>query len=85
MADAPFLKGNPATSASAPSDAQKGADRPQKEGGSNKPDGSDEKRFPNRAQPMKETKGNPESIPSGGKLPFPGPSKPTATPFKLGK
>lgn len=85
MADAPFLKGNPATSASAPSDAQKGADRPQKEGASNKPDGSDEKRFPNRPQPMKETKGNPESIPSGGKLPFSGPSKPTATPFKLGK
>lgn len=86
MADAPFLKGNPATSASAPSDAQKGADRPQKVGGGeNKPDGSDEKRFPNRPQPMKEYKGNPESVPSGGKMPFPGPSKPTATPFKLGK
>lgn len=83
--DAPFLKGNPATTCSAPTDDMKGADRPQKTGGSNNPDGSDEKRFPNRPQPMKESKGNPESVPSGGKMPFKGPSKPTDTPFKLGK
>ena len=59
--------------------------RPQPEGGSNKPDGGDQERFPNRPQPMKEQSGNPKSVPSGGKLPYPGPSQPTKTPFRLGK
>jgi hypothetical protein len=68
--------------ASAPKDPF--PNRPQPEGGSNKPDGGNEK-FPNRPQPMKEQSGNPKSIPSGGKLPYPGPPATPKAPFKLGK
>lgn len=80
----PFLQNNPASSGASASANGPYESRPQKEGGSNKPDGENAK-FPNRPQPTGAPKGNPESVPAGGKLPFKGPSQPTKTPFKLGK
>jgi hypothetical protein len=82
---APFLKGNSAAKSSGGPDFP---NRPQKDG-SMSDDGSDDKMFPNRPQPMKDddqSSGfNPKSVPSGGKLPYTSPSVPTKTPFKLGK
>lgn len=81
----PFLKGNPAASASSSGGKDAFPNVPQKDG-SMSDDGADTKMFPNRPQPMKEdTSGNPKSVPDGGPLPFKGPSVPTKTPFKLGK
>lgn len=79
----PFLSGQGSSSASGSGNPPYES-RPQKEGGSNKPDGASEK-FPNRPQPMGAPKGNPESVPGGGKLPYKGPSVPTKSPMKLGK
>ncbi len=81
----PFLQNNPAVAGSGGSNSNGPyPSRPQKSGSSTAPDGGDPK-FPNRPQPMGSPKPNPQSIPNGGPLPYPGPSVPTATPFKLGK
>lgn len=77
----PFLKDS-SSAASAPKDPF--ADRPQKMG-EMEDDGSDNDNFPNRPQPMGAPKGNPESIPQGGNLPYPGPPPAPKLPFKLGK
>ncbi len=83
MEKPPFIK---STSASSPASGSKGKfeDRPQKSGSTNQPDGCDEKNFPNRPQPKGEPKGNPQSVPSGGKLPYSSPPKAPGKPFKLG-
>ncbi len=78
----PFLQNNPAAASSGKPDPA--PNRPQKMGGSNKPDGASE-HCKSRPQPMGAPKGNPQSVPGGGKLPYSSPSQPTQTPFKLGK
>ncbi len=74
-----FLK---STSSAAPKDPF--ADKPQPMGGDDDADANDDN-FPNRPQPMGAPKGNPESIPQGGNLPYPGPPPAPRLPFKLGK
>lgn len=78
----PFLEGNSAAASGGGHPPFE--NRPQKTGTSNTPDGGSEK-FPNRPQPSGAPQGNPQSVPGGGKLPYSSPSKPTQTPFKLGK
>jgi len=88
---APFLQGNPAANASSGGKAQPPYEsRPQKSGSSSDDyNSSDKHRGPDRAQPMRKPDtgagDSPTSIPAGGPLPYSSPSKPTQTPFKLGK
>lgn len=81
----PFLEGNPAATSGGGPCHPPFENRPQKMGSTNQPDGGMGEKFPNRPQPAGSPKGNPQSIPGGGKLPYPGPSKPTPSPMKLGK
>ncbi len=76
-----FLSGG--ASASAPKDPF--ADRPQKEGSSSDGCDANDENFPNRPQPMGKPAGNPQSVPSGGKLPYGSPPAAPKMPFKLGK
>lgn len=81
MQKPPFLKDSGGSAQA--SGGEKFPNRPQESGGSNVPDGSSDK-FPNRPQPQGGSHGNPQSVPSGGKLPFKGPAKDPGKPFKLG-
>jgi len=83
----PFLQNNPATQSGVPvgSGNPPFDNRPQKQGRSAEGGLNGSEHFPNRTQPTRKEDANPQSIPSGGTLPFPGASKPTQTPFKLGK
>ncbi len=83
MAKPPFLEGSSSGGASASSEKDRFPNRPQKSGATNQPDGQDEENFPNRPQEKGGTSGNPQSVPSGGKLPFPGAPKDPGKPFKL--
>jgi hypothetical protein len=79
---APFLQNNPAASGGAKAAGNPPFEnRPQKDGATNQPDGDSKQRGPDRPQPMKSPAYSPESIPSGGTLPYKGPSVPTQTPF----
>lgn len=81
MQKPPFISGSGGDSGGSSKD--RFPNRPQESGATNQPDGQDEKNFPNRPQPSGEPKGNPQSVPSGGKLPYPGPAKDPGKPFKL--
>jgi hypothetical protein len=84
MSKPPFLKGSgDSDSASASGSGGKFENRPQESGSTNEPDGSDEDRFPNRPQESGGMKGNPQSVPSGGKLPYKGAPASPGKPFKL--
>jgi hypothetical protein len=79
----PFLKDNSASASSAgPKDPF--ADRPQKDGSAADYTASSDENFPDRPQKMGGSKGNPQSIPSGGTSPLPAAPAPKL-PFKLGK
>lgn len=76
----PFLKGS--TASSGKPDPSPNRPQPSKGG---EPGSAPADKFPNRPQPMGAPKGNPQSVPGGGTLPFKGPSVPTQSPFKVGK
>ena len=82
MQKPPFLKSTSSDSSSSSSSKDRFPNRPQKSGSTNQPDGDSEK-FPNRPQESGGTDCNPQSVPSGGKLPYPGPPKSPGKPFKL--
>lgn len=81
MSKPPFLGATP--KASAPKDPY--PDLPQKDGSSSDYSGKTDENFPNLPQKMGGSKGNPQSVPSGGTMPFPGAPAAPAKPFKLGK
>jgi hypothetical protein len=88
---APFLQDNPATKSSGKPAHPPYDDKPQDMGSSSDDHNSNQAhRGPDRPQPSRSPDAgagdNTQSVPAGsvmgGRLPYPGPSKPTATPFK---
>lgn len=84
MADKPAFLNQPGASSSSSGGGDRFPNRPQPSGTPS--NGGPVPGFENRPQPSGPEKSgsNSESVPGGGKLPFPGPAKETPKPYKLG-
>lgn len=79
----PFLKDNPAATSSGKT-PDVAPNIPQKSGATGDAGKAlDEKDFPNLPQKSGEPKGNPQSVPSGGKLPYTSAPANPGKPYKL--